>query len=48
MIIILWGSNDVDLFYIVYTGEVAILCPKDNNISKTQIIEEYNNGIVNK
>ncbi|CAD8045565.1 unnamed protein product [Paramecium sonneborni] len=39
-----YGSNNVELFYIIMQGKVAILCPKNRMISHKQILDEYHSG----
>ncbi|CAD8138985.1 unnamed protein product [Paramecium octaurelia] len=40
-----YGSNNVEQFYVILKGQVAILCPNDKNITHQQVIEEYQKGI---
>ncbi|CAK75036.1 unnamed protein product (macronuclear) [Paramecium tetraurelia] len=40
-----YGSNNVEQFYVILQGQVAILCPNDKSITHQQVIEEYKKGI---
>ncbi|CAD8135253.1 unnamed protein product [Paramecium pentaurelia] len=40
-----YGSNNVEQFYVILQGQVAILCPNDKSITHQQVIEEYQKGI---